>query len=635
MTLSSSSRQHRKSMLPAPRLSSRISSRRAVSGDTSKIARRVPSPLLATSCNNNSTTQARVAHPALPELGSRHAGSPSRIPWPSKQTSSPISEQSEASSLVVTPRPEIKRADTQYPTSPASTEAKHERSKGQEGRTISAQPQDPETRDPAAAAAPARHPSRRPASTALTLSRAENGSPGDAGEGGGPPALTRKKSAFTSSVSGKENRRPPTRTRVPAPPPPAASVTAPRSIRRPVAAQPSRASFRETSPRPLVIRKKPAHARAVGAGAPVVVPAGIKALMGDIDRFANEWTEMFDDVSVGADGREDGAAKLDISTRIHPIVQPDEVASCEADNPTAGKQLHKLLFPGPSSSAASVSTLQAPTLASTNGEMPYIDVTPANLARWQHRDNAMVKNAPMENKLKQDLSEVPSASTSDPHTDGTRHHQQKADFREAHLPMTPQASRYLSPLPEINQSPIISGSRLVEMDSVVFSNRKGGLTKLSESPSTTQHGIDAARRSGTTHHAKYGPPNTSAGVSSSPLATIASLSSVSLPYSSSPWVNLRVHEFASPRPTHGTSDVVPTRSSSLRGLRAIFKRTSAGLTGSQRQRAESLKDRIGEPRILSLGSVSISNLRDAGVAAGPEERTANIGDLARKTTVRW
>lgn len=413
MTLSSSSRQHRKSMLPAPRLSSRISSKRAVSGDTSRIARRVPSPLLATSCNNNSTTQARVAHPAancntpLPELGSRHAGSPSRIPWPSKQTSCPIPEQSEAaSSLVVTARPEIKRADAQCPISPASAETKHERSKGQEGRTISAQLQDPETRDTAAAVPPARHwhPSRRPASAspALNLSRAENGSPGDAGEGGGLPALTRKKSAFTSSVSGKENRRPPIRTRVPAPPPAAAPATAARSIRRPVVAQPSRASFRETSPRPLVIRNKPAHAHAhaVGVGAPgVVVPAGIKALMKDIDRFAEEWLEMFDDVSVGGDGREDGAAKLDISTRIHPTVQPDEVAPCKANNPTTENHTNKFLFPGPSSSAASVSTLQASTLASTNGEMSYIDVTPANLARWQHRDNAMVKNPPVENKL--------------------------------------------------------------------------------------------------------------------------------------------------------------------------------------------------------------------------------------------
>ena len=81
----------------------------------------------------------------------------------------------------------------------------------------------------------------------------------------------------------------------------------------------------------------------------------------------------------------------------------------------------------------------------------------------------------------------------------------------------------------------------------------------------------------------------------------------------------------------------------MRGLRAIFKRTSAGLTGSHRQRAESLKERISEPRVLSLGSISISNLRDAGVAGasgcatpmGQEESTkANKGDLARIAAVK-
>ena len=61
---------------------------------------------------------------------------------------------------------------------------------------------------------------------------------------------------------------------------------------------------------------------------------------------------------------------------------------------------------------------------------------------------------------------------------------------------------------------------------------------------------------------------------------------------------------------------VPTLSSSLHGLRAIFKRTSATLTGSHRQLAESLKERISEPRVLSLGSISIGILWDAGVAGG-------------------
>jgi hypothetical protein len=69
-----------------------------------------------------------------------------------------------------------------------------------------------------------------------------------------------------------------------------------------------------------------------------------------------------------------------------------------------------------------------------------------------------------------------------------------------------------------------------------------------------------------------------------------------------------------------TSDVAdPTRSSSLCGLGAIttsLKRTSAGLTGLHNQLAELLKECISGPRILSLGSISISNLRDAGIASG-------------------
>ena len=45
---------------------------------------------------------------------------------------------------------------------------------------------------------------------------------------------------------------------------------------------------------------------------------------------------------------------------------------------------------------------------------------------------------------------------------------------------------------------------------------------------------------------------------------------------------------------------MPTRSSSLLGLRAIFKRTSAGLTGSHSQHVESLKERNIESRVLAF-----------------------------------
>lgn len=164
-------------------------------------------------------------------------------------------------------------------------------------------------------------------------------------------------------------------------------------------------------------------------------------------------------------------------------------------------------------------------------------------------------------------------------------------------------------------------------------NRKDELTKLPDSQTTTPRSTDTARRNGIARHARYFPPATLPGVS---FSTIASLSSTSSPYSISPWINLQGHYFSPQRSLRATSDSVPTRSSSLRGLRAIFKRTSAGLTGGQRQRAESLKGLISEPRVLSLGSVSITNLRDAGIAGGcgQVESTATTGELAQKATVK-
>jgi ABC-type glutathione transport system ATPase component len=167
-------------------------------------------------------------------------------------------------------------------------------------------------------------------------------------------------------------------------------------------------------------------------------------------------------------------------------------------------------------------------------------------------------------------------------------------------------------------------------------NRKDELTKLPDSQRTTPRGTDTARRNSIARYARYYPPATLPSVSFSQFSPIASLSSTSSPYSISPWINLQGHYFSPQRSLRAASDSVPTRSSSLRGLRAIFKRTSAGLTGGQRQRAESLKELISEPRVLSLGSVSITNLRDAGIAGGcgQEESTATTGELAQKATVK-
>ena len=430
MALSSStSRQQRISMLPKPRPSSRISptSRRVLvtSGDiTSRIARRrVPSPLPLATTRNNSSGMITTAdcNLSLPEAGLRRAGSPSArmmIPWSAGQNRT-VTSPSDSESARPTPDPS------------------HQSKTSSSFMSLSRTPS-PEVKERPAGAT--RRPSRRLASvsTALTFtntfSRVDNASPRDPSGGvggGGLRALAwKKKSAFISSSSnsshgGKENRRPRMYARVPPPPVAYAPTIPPRSNRRAIVAQPpsSRsASFRETPPptrtRPLVIRKQVPLAAAAGSspvipasgvsavsgalpvvGSESVTSAGIQTLIGDIGRFAKEWTEMFDEMSAGVEDPEDRLSKLDDASmiRIRPAGQPEETRPLHADNPAAaaaGKGTPRQLQPGPSESPASVSTLRASTLAGADAETVYFDVTPASLTRWQYRDKSLVKGAP-------------------------------------------------------------------------------------------------------------------------------------------------------------------------------------------------------------------------------------------------
>jgi hypothetical protein len=230
---------------------------------------------------------------------------------------------------------------------------------------------------------------------------------------------------------------------------------------------------------------------------------------------------------------------------------------------------------------------------------------------------------------------VASASAIDPQSDKAHRLLHKAVPRNASLETTPQAqaSRHLPSVPEASalEGPLPPQAECEDE-----------AANLSQTTSTTLRGIDTPRRNGILQQTRCYSSATVPNVFSSPLSNVASLGAMSSPHSPSSWVNMRANDFATQCPINATSDsaAVPTRSSSLRGLRAIFKRTSAGLTGSQRQRAESLKERISEPRVLSLGSISISNLRDAGVASGcampmgQEESRTNTGDLSRITAVK-
>ena len=486
MTLSSASRQHRKSMLPTPRLSSRLSSRRTTSGETSRIARRVPSPMLAVPASliSGSGMHSRVPHPPAnrslppPEFGTRRACSPSRIPSPSVQPSSLMPEQSETSSPACTPRAEGGSTEAPYPTPPASVETKPERCNGQDGRTKAesfAQHQSTGMRCPPP---PARHPTRRRESTALTgFSRTENSTPGDASS----QPVAHKKLAMSSSVSGKENRRPSARTRVLVSAAPEA-VVPPRPIQRTTATHTIPSS--ETSPLPLIIKKKSPQSLVTSAGQdlqakpaaePAVAPAGIKALMGDLDRFAKGWTGMFDELYASAGSHGDVFA--DASTRMHPIVESENQRTSQVDDlreetrnsrETGGtktspdyRHVGEMTAGSltPSASAGSISTIQA---SSTNGETVHFDVSAASLARWQHRDNTILKNAltsvdmvsiqtSMFSEYQRtsahqtpELRAVISASKSD----------SPADIRPARQsapqPITPRAPRIIRPLPEVS-----------------------------------------------------------------------------------------------------------------------------------------------------------------------------------------
>ncbi|KAH9054774.1 hypothetical protein EDB87DRAFT_1420204 [Lactarius vividus] len=665
MTLSSSSRQHRKSMLPTPRLSSRIGSRRTTSGETSRVARRVPSPMLAApaSCVSGSSMHSSVPHHAascslpLPEFGTMRAYFPSRIPSPSALLSLPMPEQGEASFPASTPRAEGGSAETSYPTPPTSVETKHERINDQEKVESFARHQNTGARGPGPRG---RHLSRRRESTALaSFSRTENSTLGDATS----HSLAHKKLAMTSSVIGKENRRPPARARVVVSATPAVVVPPP-----PI--QPTTVtliSSSETSPRPLVIKKKPPHPlmastgkglQAKSAAVSAVVPPVIKALVGDLDRFATEWTGMFDELYASA-GRHESVFS-NASTHIRPTLESEAPRASQGDDlgeqtsnlesgrtagetrsspdcGKAGKMTGVTLTP--STSAASIGTIQASSLVRADGETVHFDVSATSLVRWQHRDNTMLKDAPAAADMVPGLPTETLASKSDSPTDtstGDRH-SQKALLRGVPQPITPRAPRFLPLLPEINQSPIISGPRLVEMTSAVPSNRKDETTKFLEPMPMPTHDTEKTCPSAASR--PYSPSMTPvAHVSSSPASITTSLFSISIPHTSSPLAHQRPHDSLTQRTaTYPASGVGPTRSTSLRGLRAIFKRTSAGLANEQRQRAESLKELIGEPRVLSLGSVSISNLRDVGIPSGgtipaePIDEAKNSGELVRKT----
>jgi hypothetical protein len=64
-------------------------------------------------------------------------------------------------------------------------------------------------------------------------------------------------------------------------------------------------------------------------------------LMDDIDCFAKEWSEMFDELSAGVNGPEGRPSKLDSFTRMRPIAELESTGTCQADGLAMEKQMHK------------------------------------------------------------------------------------------------------------------------------------------------------------------------------------------------------------------------------------------------------------------------------------------------------
>ena len=405
-------------MLPIPRPSSRIGSRRITSGDTSRISRRIQSPMLAAPASliSGPSTHPRVPHPAAsrilppPEFSTRRACLPSRIPSPSIQTSCPTSEQSETSSTASIPRTEGGSVEGPHPTPPASVETSINDQEGCAKVESFAQHQNADAWGPPAPHA--RYPSRRRESTALTtnsFSRAENSTLGDATS----HPVANEKPAMTSNVSGKENCRPPARVRVIVPAPLTVVVPSRPTRRSAVPLVPSS----QMSPRPLLIEKKSLMAspgqvlQAKSAAESSFVQAGIKALIGELDHFAKEWTGMFDELHAGAGCH--GGEVADASTHIQPIVESETPGTLQVDdlggqtnNSENGRTAGGIILSSDcreqagemtaqlTPSASLVSSIGSIQASSTDGECDHFDVSAASLVRWQHRDNTMLKDAP-------------------------------------------------------------------------------------------------------------------------------------------------------------------------------------------------------------------------------------------------
>jgi hypothetical protein len=79
--------------------------------------------------------------------------------------------------------------------------------------------------------------------------------------------------------------------------------------------------IKKITPQTLMANQVGQDLQAKSAAEPCVAPPGIKALIGDLDRFAKEWTGMFDDLYASAGRHRDVVS--DGSMRIHPIVESE------------------------------------------------------------------------------------------------------------------------------------------------------------------------------------------------------------------------------------------------------------------------------------------------------------------------
>ncbi|KAI0061256.1 hypothetical protein BV25DRAFT_1916941 [Artomyces pyxidatus] len=232
--------------------------------------------------------------------------------------------------------------------------------------------------------------------------------------------------------------------------------------------------------RPLFIRKPfvPGGLKVKAHLTASIVPAGVQSLLGEIDRFTAEWSDMFDGL----------LARETVATREGGKVTDGEVLQANAavdigpigGSPRAREQASRGAPSTPRLRLPQLGRVPVPTeevsvnqqenaTAAKEDENEldglYTWIPDSRPERWTHRDVAVVKDAPALVQIQHaDAPTAPSLEAIE--SDSLVMGRKKPELGSEHLggasvtPQIPPRDSYRSYLPEINMSPIISESPL-------------------------------------------------------------------------------------------------------------------------------------------------------------------------------